>query len=92
MTENELHNIGTWLINNVFFNTNAMFEDKVRECNPTDYGGPKPDFVEITASLFNLLYKEVTGKEYGYFFHWANKIGGCLEENIFDEIMKGEKE
>ena len=37
-------------------------------------------------TLHNLLYKEVTGKPYDYWFHWANKIGRNVDENCFTDI------
>ena len=41
--------------------------------------------LSVIASLYNLLHKEVTGEDYEYFFHWANKVGGYVDDNYFDE-------
>lgn len=31
------------------------------------------------------------GERYNYAFHWANKIGSWTEDNIFDEMLKGDE-
>lgn len=41
------------------------------------------ELLEIVASLHNELYKEVTGEYYDYMFHWANKCGMWVEDNLF---------
>lgn len=42
------------------------------------------------ASLHNLLYEMVTGDRYDYMFHWCNKVGSDVSDNIYDEDFKWE--
>ena len=90
MSKEELNRICSWLINNIFIDSFVMFNDDVRECLTEN--GTRIDLAEVIASLFNLLHKEITGEPYDYMFHWANKCGAIVEENMFDDIIgkKGE--
>lgn len=45
--------------------------------------GISPDLLSIIASLYNYLHKAVTGEDYNYMFHWANKVGGWVEDDYF---------
>lgn len=77
MTQKELLNeITYFLIQNVFRNPDVMFDETVRYY--------KRDLVDIIATLHNMLYEQITGKRYDYMFHWANKIGSCTEDDVFD--------
>lgn len=87
MSEEELNQICAWLITNIFIDSSVMFNDNVRECQTED--GKSIDMTEVIASLFNLLHKEVTGQKFNYMFHWANKVGASVDENMFDD-MKAE--
>lgn len=92
MKEIEVKRICRWLIDNVFVNCNAMYNENIREV-PSDYTKDNIDLIDVISSLYNLLHKEVTGEEYDYMFHWANKIGSYTNEHIFNNIMKeGENE
>lgn len=46
------------------------------------------DLIEVIASLHNMLYKAVTGQYYDYMFHWANKVGSW----VYDDMFKPENE
>lgn len=84
MTREELDNITVWIKENVMRNSKIMFEDPVR-------GDDKyydVDLIEVIASLHNMLYKEVTGEYYDYMFHWANKVGSW----VYDDMFKKEDE
>ena len=84
MTREELDNITVWIKDNVMRNSKIMFEDAVR-------GDDKyydVDLIEVIASLHNMLYKEVTGEYYDYMFHWANKVGSW----VYDDMFKKEDE
>ena len=48
------------------------------------------DLLGIIASLYNELHLSVTGEYYDYMFHWANKCGADVEEDLFKDIDKGE--
>lgn len=83
MTKEQLYRITAYLKEKVWRNYDVMYQQSTDSF----------DLVDIISSLHNLLYEEVTGSRYNYAFHWANKIGSCTLDNIFDEIMKeGEKQ
>lgn len=75
--DKDLQVIREYLINNVFKNGNIMFSD--------DRGDNDVDLPDIIASLYELLHQEVTGEPYHYFFHFANKIGSWVEDDVFTE-------
>lgn len=85
MNEKQLNAITEYLQENVWRNDHIMFADAVE----ADDGNHVSD---IISSLHNLLYEAVTGRRYDYAFHWANKIGSCTEDNIFDELLKENEE
>ena len=84
MTREELDNITVWIKDNIMRNSKIMFEDAVR--GNDDYYDI--DLIEVIASLHNMLYKEVTGEYYDYMFHWANKVGSY----VYDDMFKKEDE
>ena len=85
MTKEELDNITYWIKNNIMRDSNIMYDDNIRgNC----YEFQDIDMIEVIASLHNMLYKEVTGKYYDYMFHWANKVGSY----VFDDLFKKEEE
>ena len=86
MTKDELNAITSWLIENVFRNSYIMFSDDEIMIGDEVIGMP-----DIIATLHNLLYEQITGKRYDYMFHWANKVGSWCEDDIFDDMLKGEE-
>lgn len=86
MTKDELNAITSWLINNVFRNSHIMFSDDEIMIGDEVIGLP-----DIIATLHNLLYEQITGERYDYMFHWANKVGSWCEDDIFDDMLKGEE-
>lgn len=89
MTEEKLTEITTWIIKNIMRNDQIMFEPYVRGSYIRgDNIYEEADLIEVIASLHNMLYKEVTGEYYDYMFHWANKVGGW----VYDDLFKKEEE
>lgn len=82
MDEEKLGYIRGYIVENVMRNPDIMFNDEIRE-QPLDL-----DLVDIIASLYNELHEVVTGERYDYMFHWANKVGSWVNEDIFKEIGK----
>lgn len=80
MTKEELDKITLWIKDNVAENGYflAMQDEAVKDDIKVS---------EVIFSLHNLLYKEVTGETYDYWFHWTNKVGfdGYREEVFFDD-------
>lgn len=79
MKKEKLDEITEYLICNVWRNANVMFDNSCIE------EGDVSNLIDIISSLHNLLYEEVTGVKYDYAFHWANKVGSNVVDNIFDK-------
>lgn len=84
MTREELNRITEFMIEKVWRNPDVMYmtdeDTTIQAC---------ADVTDIATSLHNLLYEVVTGQRYNYAFHWANKIGSCLEDDVLDDVLKG---
>lgn len=74
----ELQNVREYLISNVMRNDDIMLNAELRD---------NVDLPSIIASLYELLHREVTGVPYEYMFHWANKVGSDVEDDIFKEVL-----
>lgn len=96
----KLSKITYFLANNVFRNNDIMLSWDIPpvqlEKIYIDKDGDEVsevDLVDIIASLHNLLCEAVTGNRYNYMDHWANKCGGCCNDEIFDwDIWEGDQE
>lgn len=77
MTEKELEKIREYIIEYVMTNKDVMFS--------VDRWDGDIDLPEIIASLYELLHQQITGKPYHYFFHFANKIGAWVEDDLFSK-------
>jgi len=76
MTDKELEKIREYIIDNVMTNEDIMFSDDRID---------NVDLPRIIASLYELLHRQVTGEPYQYFYHFANKIGSDVEDNLFSQ-------
>lgn len=81
MTEQKLKYIQNFIIDNVIYDPKIMFSDECRGKNENDI-----DLVEIIVSLYEELHYEVTGENYQYMFHWANKIGSDVNDSLFSTL------
>lgn len=88
MTDNQLINIRKYLVEHIFRNATALRDENIRYC-PSDNREHSIDLIDVIATLYNYLEKEVTGAYYDYMFHWANKEGCYVNEHIFDDIKDG---
>lgn len=80
MTSKQLDEVRNWIVDNIMRNEDIMFSDEIRN--------DKIDLIEVIASLYELLHREVMSKSYNYMYHWANKIGAYLEnDKIFTEMI-----
>lgn len=82
MTSKQLDEVRNWIVDNIMRNADIMLlSDEIRN--------DKIDLVEVIASLYELLHREVTGQPYNYMFHWANKCGAWLEnDKIFTDMIE----
>lgn len=78
--EKRLKDIREWLIENIFRDGYVMFSD-AREAGQID-------LIEVIASLYNEYHNAVMGEPYDYMFHWANKCGSWVDEDLFDRVLK----
>lgn len=81
--EERLKDIRGWLIENIFREDYVMYSD-AREVNGID-------LIEVIASLYNEYHNAVMGEPYDYMFHWANKCGSWVNEDLFDRVLKDDK-
>ena len=89
MTKEKLNAITTYMREKVWRNDDLMFA--YTSSNEEEVFDMFSKLLDISASLHNELYKEVTGEYYDYAFHWANKIGACEpEDDLFKDIEEGE--
>lgn len=87
INENELNIIKWWLIDNIFRNSTIMFDDNIRRDTIDNI-----DLIEVIASLYEMLHREVMNKPYEYMFHWANKVGSWCEDQLFINLLKERNE
>lgn len=88
MKEEELTIIRCWLIEHIFRNGTIMYNDNIRgDDNRID----DIDLIEVIASLYEVLHREVTHEPYEYMFHWANKVGSWCDDQLFINLIKENK-
>lgn len=90
MTEKQLNKLTYWLRENVFKNTDIMYNDWLWE-QEIDKDNVDTDLIDVIASLHNIIYELVTGDRYDYMFHWCNKIGADCNDNVFDKLLESEE-
>ena len=85
MTKEQLNKITEYLKENVWRNGDVMYDNRCIEEHDVE------NLVDIISSLHNLLHEEVTGERYNYAFHWANKVGSGVDDDIFDKLIQEEE-
>lgn len=88
MKKEELDILRNWLIDNIFQNGSAIWDDNIREVH-SRYTECL-DLMDVIAGLYNILHKEVTGSPYDYMWHWMNKEGSWCDDNYLMEVIKNE--
>lgn len=93
MTKDELNTIRSWLVDNIFRDPDVMLSDS-RYIEV--YGDPgektEIDMACVIASLYEVLHREVLGAPYNYFFHHANKCGSWVDDDMFTDMIGGNKD
>lgn len=79
MKMKKLEKIRNYIIDNIMREPKYMFSE---ECRGSD---DELDLIEVIASLYEELHREVMGEHYDYMFHWANKIGSWVESDLFEK-------
>ena len=77
MNNQKLEEIRNFIIDKVIMDQHIMFSD---DCRGEDTG---VDLPEVIASMYEVLHREATGEEYNYMFHWANKVGSYVDDQLF---------
>lgn len=80
MKMKKLEKIRNFIIDGVMREPAYMFSEKIRGTTDDDI-----DLIEIIASLYEELHREVMGEPYDYMFHWANKCGSWVESDLFEK-------
>lgn len=85
MNESELELIRDYIVENIARNPDVFIK-----CLDIDVDRHL-DVIDIIVGLYDMLHKEVTGENYDYMWHWANKIGfWCEDARFYKRIVKGE--
>lgn len=87
MNESELNLIRDYIVENIARNPDVFIK-----CVDIDVDNHL-DVIDIIVGLYDMLHKEVTGKNYDYMWHWANKIGfWCEDTKFYNIIVKGDSD
>lgn len=78
----QLNHIRNYIVNNIMRDPDIMFSDDCRN---------KVDLPSVIASLYECLHITVNGEPYNYMFHWANKCGSWVEDNLFIDSRSEDK-
>ena len=84
MRKEQLDNIRHYIVNNIMSNPDFLFSDEVRGYDDDT------DLLVVIASLYEELHHEVTGEDYHYMFHFANKYGAYVDDNLFIDLKEGD--
>lgn len=79
MKMKKLEKIRNYIIDNIMREPRYMFSEKIRGSDDDI------DVIEVIASLYEELHREVMGEPYDYMFHWANKCGSWVESDLFEK-------
>lgn len=90
MDRDTLSQIREILINKIIQNPEIMFSDEIRGSDELQEN--EVDLIGIIVDLYEYLHQEVLHEEYGYFFHYANKIGSDVDIGEFDRLIEMELE
>ncbi len=82
--EYKLKKIRTYIINHIMREPCVMFE-----IPEMPNGGP--DLIDIIVGLYEYLHVAVTGEEYDYMWHFANKIGAWCDTYLFDKYIESDE-
>ena len=93
LTTEKLNKILSWLVERIFRDPDIMLSDSRFIEVYGDLGEHEEiDMAAVIASLYEVLHREVTGEEYHYFFHHANKCGSRVEDNMFIDMIGGDND
>lgn len=76
----QLKMIRDFIVNYIMRDDQVMYSDEARDVGPHHI-----DLIYVISSLYEELHKQVTGEPYEYMFHWANKVGSWVEDDLFSE-------
>ena len=90
MSEGELKKVREWIIWHIMREPNIVLNDVVRDIEVYSDPGEHVsiDLVDVIASLYELLHRQVTGEDYDYMWHWTNKAGAEVNDKFFEEVLK----
>lgn len=80
MEKGQLNAIRGFIVKYIMRDGYVMYSDA------RDMGPNHIDLIYVIASLYEELHKQVMGEPYEYMFHWANKVGSWVEDDLFNEM------
>ena len=84
MDENELKIIREFIIDKIIREPDMFIN--CLDIDVTD----QIDLIDVITGLYNMLHKSVTGEDYDYMWHWANKIGfWCDDNRLYNSVIQG---
>ena len=84
MNEDDLKIIREFLIEKIIREPDMFL--KLLDIDVTD----DLDLIDVITGLYNMLHKSITGEDYDYMWHWANKIGfWCDDNRLHDLLIEG---
>ena len=87
MSEDELKIIRDFLIEKIIRDPDMFIK-----CLDIDVSDDL-DLIDVITGLYNMLHKSVTGEDYDYMWHWANKIGfWCDDNRLYNSVIQGKIE
>ena len=87
MNEDELKIIREFLIENIIREPDIFI--KCLDIDVTE----DLDLIDVITGLYNMLHRSVTGEDYDYMWHWANKIGfWCDDNRLYNSVIQGKVE
>ena len=87
MSESELRIIRNFIIEGIIREPDIFL--KLLEIDVTE----DLDMIDVITGLYNMLHKSVTGEDYDYMWHWANKIGfWCDDNRLYNLLIQGNTE
>lgn len=88
MTKDELTKVRVFLINKLIRNGDFMLFDDKRFIEDPEDPQKYIDIAEVISSLYELLHLEIEKEPYQYMFHWANKCGSDVDEQILFDVIQ----
>lgn len=87
LTKEQLYQIRAYLVNEIFQDSSVVFDQGIT----SNDNGHDIYLLDVIASLYEMLNREVEGEPYEYMFHWYNKVTATtdIDDQIFIRLING---